>query len=231
MRSGCVSRASAAVAGACAAAFAALAGLVAAGQLTGVDEWAVEHAMPGAHFTGKPTLAEALVPLLGAHWVPALDVAANLATLPASFVPALAVVALACTRLPRRTAVALAAAFVAGNVVELVVKESLTRPALHAHGERLAGFLSSYPSGHTIRTILVALAVTLAWRRLAPVAALWAVASIALLLLTGWHVPSDIAGGLLLGGALVATTWSSRCVQATTSPRPSTACRPSSRAR
>lgn len=224
-----MSRASAAAAGACASAFAALAGLVAAGELTGIDEWAVQHAMPGAHFAGKPTFADAVVPLLGAHWHPALDVVANVVTAPASFTVSLLIVALACTRLPRRTAIALGGAFVAGNVVEVVVKAALTRPALHAHGARLSGFLSSYPSGHTIRTILVALAVTLAWPRLVPVAALWAPASLALLLLAGEHVPSDIAGGLLVGGALVATTWSSRCSTTSTSRSPSTACRPSSR--
>ena len=223
-----MSRASAAAA---LAAFAALAVLVAHGVLTRIDQWAVDHAMPGAAFSGKPTFADAIVPLLGAHWHPALHAVSEIVTVPASFTPALAIVAVACARVRGRAAAALAAAFVAGNVVEVVVKASLTRPDLYAHGAPLSGFAASYPSGHTIRTILVALAVAWAWPRLEWWAVAWAAASIALLLLAGQHVPSDIAGGLLVGGALVATTWSWRCAPATRSRRPSPACRPSSRGR
>lgn len=223
-----VSRASAAAAF---AAFAALAVLVAHGTLTRLDQWSVDHLMPGAAFSGKPTLADAVVPLLGARWHPALHAVSEIVTLPASFTPALALVAAACTRVRGRAAVALGAAFVAGNVIEIVVKSSLTRPPLHAHGVSLAGFASSYPSGHTIRTILVALAIAWAWPRLTWWALAWATGSVVLLLLGGHHVPSDIAGGLLAGGALVATTWSSRCAATTARRRPSPACRPSSRER
>lgn len=212
------------------AAFAALAVLVAHGTFSRIDQWAVDHLMPGAAFSGKPTLADAVVPLLGAHWHPALHGVSEIVTLPASFTPALAIVAVACAALRGRTGVALAAAFVAGNLIEVVVKASLTRPPLYQGSVRLAGFASSYPSGHTIRTILVALAVALAWPRLTWWALMWAAASIAMLLLGGQHVPSDIAGGLLVGGALAATTWTSRR-RAGTSRRPSPACRPSSRER
>jgi hypothetical protein len=54
---------------AAAAAFAALGGLVAAGELTALDQWAVNHAMPGASFgSTTPTLLDALIPLEDVHW-------------------------------------------------------------------------------------------------------------------------------------------------------------------
>lgn len=216
-----MSRASAAAVSALAA-FAALAVLVAAGDLTSIDQWAVQHTMPGAVFTGKPTLADAIVPLLGAQWHGALHIASELVSLPASFMPATAIVAAACLTMRGRSARALAAAFAVANAVEVLVKSTLTRPSLYAHSVHLTGFAASYPSGHTIRTVLVAVAVAWAWPRFTRLAAVWAVGSIVLLELGGQHVPSDIAGGLLVAAAAVATTWSSR---------PSRACRPSAPAR
>jgi membrane-associated phospholipid phosphatase len=212
-----VSRASAVTASALAA-FAALAVLIAAGELTSIDQWAVQHTMPGAVFTGKPTLADAIVPLLGAQWHGALHIASELVSLPASFTPATAIVATVCLTIRGRAAIALAAAYAAANAVEVLVKSTLTRPSLYAHSVHLTGFAASYPSGHTIRSVLVAVAVAWAWPRFARLAAAWAVASIVLLELGGQHVPSDIVGGLLVAAAAVATAWSSR---------PSRACRPS----
>jgi membrane-associated phospholipid phosphatase len=180
------------VSAAAAAAYAALAGLVAAGAVNGIDRWAVAHAMPGAHGgTHKPTLAEALVPFLHAHWSNAYDVATDVVTVPASVVVSLLV--LVALRRP-----ALLAAWVAGNAVEELCKLTITRPALYSHGVHVVGFDSSFPSGHTLRTMVVAAAVWVAWPRLRPLAVAWAVASVALLELDGWHVPSDLAGGLLL---------------------------------
>jgi membrane-associated phospholipid phosphatase len=222
-----VSRASAVL---LAAAFAALAVLVAAGELTSLDQWSVVHAMPAADFTGKPTLADAVVPLLGVQWHGVLHIVSELVTLPASVTPATVVVATVCWALRGRAGIALAAAYAAGNAVEVLVKGTLTRPALYAHGMHLTGFDASYPSGHTIRTVFVAVAVATAWPRLAPLAATWAAASIVLLELGGQHVPSDIAGGLLVAGALLATTWSSSRRARSSRRRPSPACRPSSRA-
>jgi len=223
-----VSRASAAAAGAAAAAFAALAALVAAGSLTGLDQWTVDHVMQGAA-VGKPTFADAVVPLLGENWHGALHIVSILVTIPASFTPALLVTAAACARLRGRAAVALAVGFVAGNVIEVVVKGTLTRPALHAGGVHLAGFDASFPSGHTIRTVLVVLAVAWAWPRLAWWAVAWAPASITLLVVGGRHVPSDIAGGLLVTAMVVATSRSWRFGAAWRSRRPSPAGRPSAR--
>jgi membrane-associated phospholipid phosphatase len=216
-----VSRASAAAVSALVA-FVALAVLVAAGDLTSIDQWSVRHTMPGAVFTGKPTFVDAIVPLLGVRWHGVLHIASELVSLPASFTPATAIIAAACLTNRGRSAVALAAAYAVTNAVEVLVKGTLTRPSLYARGAQLTGFASSYPSGHTIRSVLVAVAVAWAWPRFARLAAVWAIASIVLLELGGQHVPSDIVGGLLVAAAAVATTWSSR---------PSRACRPSAPAR
>ena len=171
-------------------AFAALAGLVAAGALTGVDQWAVDHLMPGARFRpgGAPPLSDGLVPLRHAHWDGALAAAADLVTLPASFLVALAITAW-------RSRV-LAVALLAAVGVEVLCKEVIVRPALHRGALHVAAFDSSYPSGHALRTVLVAAAL---WPLVRWAAVPWAAASFVLLEVAGWHTPSDIVGGVLLG--------------------------------
>ena len=227
MRCECVFRVNVAAAATAAVAFAVLAVLVAAGELTSIDQWAVRHTMPGAVFTGKPTLLDAIVPLLGVQWHNAIHIASEIVGLPASFTPATAIVAAACLAIRGRVAVAFASVYAASNAVEVLVKGTLTRPRLYAHGTWVSAFDASFPSGHTIRTVLVAVAVAWAWPRVARLALAWAVASIVLLELGGQHVPSDIAGGLFVAGAAVATTWSLRCGSAPKSRRTSPASRPS----
>jgi membrane-associated phospholipid phosphatase len=184
--------------------FAALAGLIAAGSLRSLDQWAIDHAMPWAQFVpGKPSLEGALIPLWHEDWHPFARAAADVVTLPAFFLPATAIVAIACARLRGRRALALAAAFVVGNATEVLTKAALARPALFWHGLHLDGFDNSYPSGHAIRTVLVAAAVAYAFPRARLAAWLWALCSVAMLEVAGLHVPSDIAGGLLLAGSLV----------------------------
>lgn len=168
------------------AAFAALAILVAAGALTGADQWAVDHLMPGASFNNRESsLLDAVVPLWGTHWGNAWSVAANVVTLPAAFPIALALC------LWRRRALALFV--VLGTGVEALCKEVLARPALTDSAHHVVGFDTSFPSGHTLRTVIVAALVA------QPLGAAWAIAAIVLLQLAGWHTPTDIAGGVLLG--------------------------------
>jgi membrane-associated phospholipid phosphatase len=223
-----VSRASAGLALASAAAFAALAVLVGHGDLTSIDQWTVRHAMPGAHFTGGPTLADALIPFWGEWWHNGVSIAMNVLTAPAEFLVATAVIAIACWKLRGRAGAALAGAYVAGNVVEEIVKSTLTRPPLHAGAHDVAAFTNSYPSGHTIRIVLLAAAVGAEWPKLRLPAAAWTAAAVVFLVLGGWHVPSDIAGGLLLSAALLATAWTS-CFARASRSSPSRACRPSAR--
>lgn len=185
---------------ACLSGFAALAIAVAAGVFTGLDQWGVEHLMPGARLTGgQPSLLDALVPFAGTHWGSAWSVLVNVVTVPASFLVALAIVAW-------RSRV-LAALLLAAVAVETLCKEVLTRPELH-HGTRhVVAFDDSFPSGHTLRAVIVAGALASPW------ATAWAVAAIVVLQLAGWHTPTDVGGGLLLGAsALLARRGTARAL-------------------
>ena len=172
-------------------ALAALAALVAAGAFTRFDQWAVEHLMPEANFRHQGGgLLEGLVPLLHSNWSSAYAIAANIVTLPASFLFSLAI-AFACSR-------AVGAALITAVAVEVLSKELLTRPALYDGSFHITAFDSSFPSGHALRTVIVAAAVGWSWPRARFIAVGWAIASIVLIQLAGWHTPTDIAGGVLL---------------------------------
>jgi len=191
-----------------AAAFAALSILVATGALNRLDQWSIDHLMRGFSDRSRDqSLVDAVVPLLGATWASGLDVAANIVTLPAQAVVSSVLVGLCCLALRRRgrtrTALVWAAAWVAANAVEVLCKSMLARPLLHAHGHVLVAFQSSYPSGHSARAVLLAAAAATAWPFALRWAAAWAAVTIVLLELDGWHVPSDIAGGVLLSSFLI----------------------------
>jgi membrane-associated phospholipid phosphatase len=181
-----------------AATYAALAALVATGALNGADQWAIEHAMPGLQRHGEePSLVEAAVPLLDAAWNGWLHVVANLVTLPAQAFVSLAI--LLALRRPRWVA-----AWIAGDAVELLCKAVIVRPPLYHDGQHVAGFDSSFPSGHTLRALLVAAALAAAWPRARWLLAGWAACSLVLLEVAGHHVPSDIAGGAVLAAFVLA---------------------------
>ncbi len=199
-----------------AAAYAALAVIVAAGATTGVDQWAVDHTMPFARFGGgSPTLLESLVPLLHAGWSSLGGAIANVVTVPGQFLVSLLILVV----LRRWMLVGVWAAM---NVVEVVCKHLLARHPVFHHGLHLVAFDHSFPSGHTLRTVLVAAAFARWWSWA------WAVVSIVFVELAGYHVPTDIAGALLLAVVLLPrTTWTSW----RSTSRSSRASRPSSRAR
>jgi undecaprenyl-diphosphatase len=189
-------------AAAAAVSFALLAGLVAAGVCTTLDRYAVRHLMPWAEPTShgwidvrswflppsRPTPGGTLVDL----W-----------TFPASpLVSALAVAACAWVlvrRGLRRAALAVCLLWVAANAIEVVCKLALERPPVGFPGLR-----HSYPSGHTVRAFVVAAVVGWTWRRAGPAAVAWAVAVPVALVLVGAHVPTDVAGGILLSACLIA---------------------------
>jgi membrane-associated phospholipid phosphatase len=187
-----------------AAAYAALTALVAAGAISGLDRWSVEHLMPAADFRrGERPFVDALVPLLHQRWTPALAAVANVVTLPAGAVVSLLVLT-ACSIVLRRRgrqaeALAWPALWVAGNAVELLCKSVVARPALYDGALHIAAFDSSLPSGHALRAVLVAGAVAAVWPRGYALLAVWALASIVLLQAAGWHTPTDLAAGVLLG--------------------------------
>ena len=186
-----------------AAAYAALAGLVAAGTLTGIDQWAVTHLMPGASGTSsKETFADAVVPLLHADWSKPLDAVASLVTLPGQVVVSgLVVGAAALVLLGRgRRAAALVwpVTWFAAPALAVLCKEPLRRPARYRHGHHLVGYDASWPSGHTLRVLVVAATLAAVWPRARAAIALWAAAALPLLVASGAHTPSDVVGGVLL---------------------------------
>lgn len=165
--------------------------------------------MPGARGVGPaPTLLESAVPLLHAHFSPAVLGVAQVVTLPGQVVVSLLLVGACALALRRRGRSAAAAAWLAawllGSAIETVCKRSLDRPPLYRHGVHVLGFDSSWPSGHTIRSVVVAAALAAAWPRLRPLLGAWLVAALALLVAAGFHTPSDVLGGLLLAALLVA---------------------------
>jgi membrane-associated phospholipid phosphatase len=175
-----------------AVAYAALAVLVATGALNGIDQWAVEHVMPGVDPRGgEPSLVEAAVPLLGATWDTTLHVVTNLVTVPAQGFVSLAIL------LALRDRRWLAAWLVC-NAIELLCKHVIVRPPLYEDGVHLLGFDSAFPSGHTLRGLIVAVALASAWPRLRWLWAAWAAATLALLVVAGHHVPFDVVGGIVL---------------------------------
>jgi membrane-associated phospholipid phosphatase len=179
-----------------AAVYAALAVLVATGALSGVDQWAVDHLMRVVGSGESPSLAEAAVPLLHAGWHSSVSVAANIVTVPAQAFVSLAIVL--ALRRPKWLA-----AWLAGNAIEVLCKHVIVRPPLYGPHGHLFGFDSSFPSGHALRAVIVALALGAAWPRVRPLLAAWVVASLVLLVAGGHHVPSDIAGGVVLAGFVV----------------------------
>jgi membrane-associated phospholipid phosphatase len=183
-----------------AAAYATLAVLVAAGALTRVDQWGVDHLMPSASFRhAQAGWLEAAVPLLHQRFDSPVSVATDVVTLPAAAFVSLAIV----LALSRVAGTGLVVAWVFGSAVELLCKHVLVRPALHDGPFHIAAFDSSFPSGHALRAVLVAVAIARVWPRVRPLAVAWVVASVVLLQVAGWHTPSDLAGGLLLGGLAV----------------------------
>jgi membrane-associated phospholipid phosphatase len=182
-------------------AFAVLASLVAAGTFTRLDQWACDHLMPLAGGTsgGPPTFFESLVPLFHATWHPAGVAVAQIVTLPGQVVISFVLVAAAAWKL--RSPVWIAA-WLGVMVVEVAFRHVLTRPALYRDGVHIVSFDSSWPSGHALRCTLVAVALAAAWPRAKTALAVWLFVAVVLLVLAGFHTPTDVVGGLLL--ALVA---------------------------
>ena len=182
---------------------------MASGAATGLDQWAVDHAMP---FTGAPgsppTLLESIVPLLHVTFRPLGVGVAVVVTLPGQVLVSLLLVAIAAASLwthgRRGAAVVWLAVWCAATGVEVVFRHTLSRPPLYQDGVHVVGFDASWPSGHALRCTIVAAALVSAWPRLRVLIAIWLVAAVTLLELAGFHTPTDIVGGLLL--ATVAVT-------------------------
>lgn len=184
--------------------FLALAGLVAAGAFTWLDQYAVSHLMPWlqARSRSQVTVSSLTLPSLGHSAGRAL---VDLWTYPAAFVPSLVLVLVCAWRLHARgcttAAVTWCALWLAGNAVELLGKLRVERPALHRGAVHVTSFDHSLPSGHTIRSLVVAGAIAWTWRR-GGLAFAWAAGVPFALVALGAHTPTDVAAGVLVAVAL-----------------------------
>ncbi len=186
--------------------FVALAVVVDHGSVTRLDQHAVSHLMPWLRppFDTGVDASQLVVPQTGPTLAATL---VSLLTYPAGVLPSGLVLAFVALLLRRRgltrAAVAWPAVWLAGNLVEVVGKGVLVRPALYSHGVHVTPFDQSYPSGHALRGLLLAAAVAWTWRRAWPLL-VWALAVPFALVALGGHTPSDVVGGVLAALALVA---------------------------
>jgi membrane-associated phospholipid phosphatase len=199
-----------------AGAFVALSVLVATGSLNGVDQFSVDHLMPwlrpqsqghgGTAGFYRPFALDATT------WTKLLD----LWTYPCSLlISALVVIWAAFALWPRYgpvVALAPAVAWVIGNGIEVVGKGTLTRPPLYgtAFGEKvhIQAFDDSFPSGHTIRGVIVAFAVALLFTRWWKWVLVWCALVGPALVLQSSHTITDVVGGLLVGLILLVLMYS-----------------------
>lgn len=187
-----------------AALFVATAALVAAGALTWLDQYAVTHLMPWLRPRHHPLVTISSLTLPAVHGSVA-QVLVDLWTYPAAFLPSALLVLAGAWRLRARgrmdAALAWCALWIAGNAVELAGKLAVERPPLHRGGVHVSGFDHSLPSGHTIRSLVVAGALAWAWRR-GRLAFVWAAGVPFALVALGHHTPTDVVAGVFVGAIL-----------------------------
>jgi membrane-associated phospholipid phosphatase len=188
--------------------------LVGLGSLSRLDQWSVDHLMPGLTGTTTSTsLLNSLFPIFHPsteHSHVLVSALTYTIVWIASVIPAVMLVWLAILYLHRRErdrlAIGLVAAFVIANLVEVIGKSTLTRPALHVRsGQTLlhvVPFDSSFPSGHEIRAVVLVACVIACFPRLRPIGISWLGAVTIMLVVVGWHTPSDVVGGLLVAVAV-----------------------------
>jgi membrane-associated phospholipid phosphatase len=146
--------------------------------------------------TPPPTFLESIVPLLDAPFHPVGVGIVEIVTLPGQVVVSLLLILAAAWRTRRPT---WPVAWLLAVAVEVAFRHVLSRPALYRNGVHVVGFDASWPSGHALRCSLVAVALAAAWPRLRVPLGIWLGAAVVLLVLAGFHTPTDVAGGLLLG--------------------------------
>lgn len=177
--------------------FVALAALVAAGVFHGADQYAVSHWMPWLQKKSHPLVQISTLVVPETRWTLGGTLVA-LWTYPASVLPSALVAGYAAWRLRDARPAVL---WVAANAVELAGKLLVERPALYAHGRHVTGFDHSLPSGHTMRSLVVAYALAALWRR-GRFAYAWALSVPFALVALGDHAPTDVVAGILAFAAL-----------------------------
>jgi membrane-associated phospholipid phosphatase len=199
----------------------ALAVTVDAGWAAGLDQWSVDHVMPYQdHPTGEPSPFDRATSPLAAVRNSANSTGTRFLfalTIPVGPVPGVLLVgtgaAVLIRRGRRKSAAAWCGVVAAALVAEAAIKHLVERPLLHkidpsTHVALPADtFTRSFPSGHTIRAVILAGLVV----ELAPQFAYLAftsagITSVLTVLLT-MHTPTDVVGGALLGFILLVIAW------------------------
>lgn len=189
----------------------ALSAVVVLGHAAVVDQFTVDELMP---YRDRPPAKASLpdqlmsplaavgreingaVRLLFVITVPAAPLVATVAS-------AAAALLLARRGFPERAA-AWGVVLVGATVTELVMKTAIERPLLHQFDTirdtivSKESFNHAFPSGHTLRGLMLAVLVAELAPRLRTWLAVWFVAMSAALVLTSMHTPIDIVGGVLL---------------------------------
>jgi membrane-associated phospholipid phosphatase len=172
------------------AAFVVLGVLVQATDFDRLNAFAVHHLEPIAPGHGYPLLtsvAEAVVSP-GAPLTSAVIIGAAAVWL--------------WTRGRRREAVAWALTYPAAIMVEVVCKLLIQQHRSGVWQGFGLTFDSSFPSGHMLRAILITGVLSALRPALRGWLAVWCGAVAVCMLLTGFHLPTDIAGGIMAGMAL-----------------------------
>ncbi len=185
--------------------------LVAAGSLTRIDQFSVDHLMPWLRARPQAPGGSAgfyrPFKLHSSTWSKFFD----LLTYPCSVLISGLVVIWAAVFLWKRygpvVALAPAVAWVIGNAIEVIGKGTINRPPLYrkANGVpvHVDAFDDSFPSGHMMRGVIVAFAIGLVFTRSWKWAALWAVLVGPALVLEAAHTITDVVGGALVGCLLL----------------------------
>lgn len=195
--------------------FAVLTGLVAAGKLTSVDQYAVDHLMPalapgqreGNGYRGL------FLPFSSNTnwWSKLLDTWVYPCSVLISGILLLGVLVVLWRRGRAVAGLTWVGAWVVGNGIEVVGKGLVSRPALYGSTDHVrihvTAFDQAFPSGHSIRCVIVAGAIVFVWRRLAPPVFVWALLVAPALVFTAAHTPSDVVGGGLIGVMLLLLGW------------------------
>ena len=177
--------------------------LAATGAIAVADKYAVAHLMPWLVVRHHAffTIGSLTVPSLHG---PAANAALELWTYPAALAPSLVLLLVAASRLAKADAIVWCASWAAGNAAEVVGKLTLRKPALYHNHVHVTAFDTSLPSGHTIRSLVVAGAVAAAWRS-GYAAYAWAATVPFALVATGAHTPTDVVTGVFV--ALTLAGW------------------------
>jgi membrane-associated phospholipid phosphatase len=187
---------------------------VASGHAASFDQWSVDHLMP---YQDRPAYEQRLweqmmspIEAIGNERNSLTTRLAFALTLPAApLVSALFALGGLAAVARRGRAPVWVAALAAGAVAEVVMKAAIERPLLHRFDQHRAATVSkdafnhSFPSGHTVRGVLVAALIAEAVPRMRPVLAAWLVAMSAALVASSMHTPTDVAGGLLLASIVL----------------------------